>query len=74
MGSAAAAATDLPPLPTAKTPGWEFTDLSELNLGDFAEAPEGERLLRTQPTLQAWWSRVTARPSVRSTYVGPEAA
>lgn len=40
----------------------------------FLEAPEGERLLRAQPKLQAWWSRVAARPSVRSTCVGPEAA
>jgi Fe-S cluster assembly protein SufD len=30
------AESGLPPLPTHKTPGWEFTDLSELDLDDFA--------------------------------------
>jgi len=51
LGSAAAAATDLPPLPTSKTPGWEFTDLSELNLDHFAEAPEGDASARERADL-----------------------
>ena len=40
----------------------------------FLEAPEGQRLLQAQPRLQAWWSRIAARPSVQATYVGPETA
>ena len=36
----------MPPLPTEKTPGWEFTDLSELDLDAFAEAPEGDASAR----------------------------
>src|SRR3954471_12304992 len=31
-----------PPLPTQKTRGWEFTDLSELDLEAYARAPEGD--------------------------------
>jgi Fe-S cluster assembly protein SufD len=46
LGSAPAAATDLPPLPTEKTPGWEFTDLSGLDLDSFADAPEGDASAR----------------------------
>ena len=39
----------------------------------FLEAPEGQRLLRAQPRLAAWWSRLAARPSVKATCTGAEA-
>lgn len=35
----------------------------------FAEAPEGERLLRAQPNLRAWWKRVSGRASVAAACV-----
>lgn len=38
----------------------------------FLETPEGQDLLGVQPRLADWWSRVAARRSVLSTYVGPE--
>jgi len=38
----------------------------------FLETPEGQDLLGMQPRLADWWSRVAARRSVLSTYVGPE--
>jgi Fe-S cluster assembly protein SufD len=34
--------SDLPPLPTQKTPGWEFTDLSGLDLDAYAPASDGD--------------------------------
>jgi Fe-S cluster assembly protein SufD len=36
----------LPPLPTQKTPGWEFTDLSDLDPEAFPAAGEGDRSAR----------------------------
>jgi Fe-S cluster assembly protein SufD len=36
----------LPPLPTHKTPGWEFTDLSELDLDAYSQADGGDAQAR----------------------------
>jgi Fe-S cluster assembly protein SufD len=37
-----------PPLPTQKTPGWEFTDLSSLDLGAYAPATGGDLEARSR--------------------------
>jgi Fe-S cluster assembly protein SufD len=37
-----------PPLPTHKTPGWEFTDLSELDLGAYTAVTEGDAAARSR--------------------------
>jgi Fe-S cluster assembly protein SufD len=37
-----------PPLPTHKTPGWEFTDLSELDLDAYSPATEGDPAARSR--------------------------
>ena len=37
-----------PPLPTQKTRGWEFTDLSELDLDAYAEATDGDPEARSR--------------------------
>ena len=37
-----------PPLPTQKTPGWEFTDLSELDLDAYAPAEGGDAEARAR--------------------------
>jgi Fe-S cluster assembly protein SufD len=37
-----------PPLPTQKTRGWEFTDLSELDLDAYSPAPEGDAEARSR--------------------------
>jgi Fe-S cluster assembly protein SufD len=38
----------LPPLPTQKTPGWEFTDLSGLDLDAYAPASDGDPEARSR--------------------------
>jgi Fe-S cluster assembly protein SufD len=37
-----------PPLPTQKTPGWEFTDLSELDLDAYSAATDGDPEARSR--------------------------
>jgi Fe-S cluster assembly protein SufD len=37
-----------PPLPTQKTPGWEFTDLSELDLDAYSPATDGDAEARSR--------------------------
>jgi Fe-S cluster assembly protein SufD len=37
-----------PPLPTQKTPGWEFTDLTELDLDSYEPAGEGDEEARSR--------------------------
>ncbi len=39
----------------------------------FLETPEGRELVEAKPRLQAWWARVIERPSVKHSYVGPDA-
>ena len=56
-----------PPLPTQKTPGWEFTDLSGLDLGAYTAADGGDPEARPRadavlnpPRREPTWSRWTA--------------
>ncbi|HYD07139.1 MAG TPA: glutathione S-transferase family protein [Reyranella sp.] len=48
--------------------------LADLHLGAmtayFVEAPEGATLLRQYPRLQAWWARLSVRPSFAATDPG----